>query len=204
MNYWRTKFIVSFDVEQAGDGVCAVVGRLSLVRSQQSNRNRNTKEKERNIFIRKEMSIKVNCVCSRASPFNPASDPSGPVPLSSAGQRETHHARRPFLFFFILPAARLIYLQKYTTSPDTEEKQTQRIQIDRNFSQYAAQSDTATFFSLSRRRNSPPYYRPSINTTVAALIPPAPLQMRINIKEQKKKIKRRRRKEKKEKIIKKK
>ena len=122
----------------------------------------------------------------------------------SAGQRETHHARRPFLFFFILPAARLIYLQKYTTSPDTEEKQTQRIQIDRNFSQYAAQSDTATFFSLSRRRNSPPYYRPSINTTVAALIPPAPLQMRINIREQKKKkIKRRRRKEKKEKIIKK-
>ena len=110
-----------------------------------------------------------------------------------------------FSFSSFCPPRVLFIYKKYTTSPDTEEKQTQRIQIDRNFSQYAAQSDTATFFSLSRRRNSPPYYRPSINTTVAALIPPAPLQMRINIKEQKKKkIKRRRRKEKKEKIIKKK
>lgn len=149
MNYWRTKFIVSFDVEQAGDGVCAVVGRLSLVRSQQSNRNRNTKEKERNIFIRKEMSIKVNCVCSRASPFNPASDPSGPFPFSlrSRPGRErpiTHDGL--FSFSSFCPPRVLFIYKKYTTSPDTEEKQTQRIQIDRNFSQYAAQSDTATFF----------------------------------------------------------
>ena len=111
MNYWRTKFIVSFDVEQAGDGVCAVVGRLSLVRSQQSNRNRNTKEKERNIFIRKEMSIKVNCVCSRASPFNPASDPSGPFPFPCAlGRAERDPSRTTAFSLFLHSARRASYL----------------------------------------------------------------------------------------------
>ena len=122
----------------------------------------------------------------------------------SAGQRETHHARRPFLFFFILPAARLIYLQKIHNKP-RHRRETDTTHSNRSeFFSIRRPVRHRNFFSLSRRRNSPPYYRPSINTTVAALIPPAPLQMRINIKEQKKKIKRRRRKEKKEKIIKKK
>ena len=124
MNYWRTKFIVSFDVEQAGDGVCAVVGRLSLVRSQQSNRNRNTKEKERNIFIRKEMSIKVNCVCSRASPFNPASDPSGPFPFSlrSRPGRERPITHDGLFSFSSFCPPRVLFIYKNTQQAPTQKR----------------------------------------------------------------------------------
>ena len=121
------------------------------------------------------------------------------------GRAERDPSRTTAFSLFLHSARRASYLFTKIHNKPRHRRETDTTHSNRSeFFSIRRPVRHRNFFSLSRRRNSPPYYRPSINTTVAALIPPAPLQMRINIKEQKKKIKRRRRKEKKEKIIKKK